>query len=217
MRTFGKMFLAFGLVGLMAAPAWAQGRGFGGGFGGGTMLLTNKGVQQELKVSDEQATKLNALAEESRAKQREEFQKLQDLSQDERREKMGQLAQTWNAEMLKNLGGILKPEQVKRFTQIQTQQAGVNAFSTPRVQEALKLTDDQKAKLRTLSDETIQSTREAAQGFQDDREGTMKKLADIRKQASEKAAALLTDSQKASWKELTGEPYEVKFEPRQQN
>ena len=65
MRTFGKMILACGLVGLLVAPAQAQrpggGRGFGGPAGpggGGLMLLNNKSVQQELKVGDEQAEKL---------------------------------------------------------------------------------------------------------------------------------------------------------------
>src|SRR4051812_416840 len=82
MRTFGKMALAFALLATTSAPAWAQGgRGFGGGFGGGGMLLTNKGVQQELKVSDDQATKLSALAEEQRTKGQEQRAKLQDLSQ----------------------------------------------------------------------------------------------------------------------------------------
>ena len=41
----------------------------------------------------------------------------------------------------------------------------------------------------------------------------MKKIADLRKQATEKAVAVLTDEQKKSWKDLIGEPFEVKFEP----
>ena len=55
------MSTRLGVVALMAAPSRAQqGRGFGMFGGGGTALLTNKGVQKELKVTDEQASKLGA-------------------------------------------------------------------------------------------------------------------------------------------------------------
>jgi hypothetical protein len=217
MRSFGKMIVAVGVVALLAAPARAQqGRGFGM-FGGGAALLTNKGVQKELKVTDEQAGKLDTFAQEMREKQREQFEKFRDVPKEERREKMQEMGRTMNAELLKGLRGILQPEQVKRFEQIQLQQSGPNAFLTPRVQEALKLTDDQKSKIRELNDELGQSMRDLAQDFQSDREGAMKKVIALRKQAAEKAVGLLTDEQKRSWKELTGEPYEVKFEPRPAN
>jgi hypothetical protein len=143
----------------MVAPAMAQrpGRGFGGfgGFGGGgsgAMLVANKGVQQELKVDEAQAENLDALAQELGDKQRAEFQKLQDVSQDERREKMQEIGQAMNADLRKGLDKVLKPEQVKRFEQIQLQQAGLAAFATPRVQGELKLTDDQKSKLDALTE-----------------------------------------------------------------
>ena len=45
----------------------------------------------------------------------------------------------------------------------------------------------------------------------------MKKLAELRKQATEKAVGVLTDEQKKAWKEMTGEPFEVVYEPRPQN
>ena len=216
MKTFGRMALACGVVALMAVPASAQqgrgGRGFGGG---GAALLSNKSVQKELKVTDEQAEKLNTFAREMMEKQREEFQANRDLSQEERREKSR--ARTRAAELVKGMGEILKPEQVKRFEQIQLQQSGAGAFSSPRVQEGLKLTDDQKTKLREINEESGQAMREAFQDSQSDREGAMKKFAELRKQATEKAVGVLTDEQKKTWKEMTGEPFEVVYEPRPQN
>lgn len=217
MKTFGRMVLACGVVALMAAPALAQqGRG-GRGFGGGAALLSNKGVQKELKATDEQAEKLNTFAREMMENQRGEFQNLRDLSQEERGEKMQQMARAHAVELVKGMGGILKPEQVKRFEQIQLQQSGAGAFSSPRVQEGLKLTDDQKTKLGEITEESGRSMREAFQGSQSDREGAMKKFVELRKQATEKAVGLLTDDQKKSWKEMTGEPFEIVYEPRRQN
>ncbi len=217
MRTFGRMVLAYGVVALMAAPALAQqGRG-GRGFGGGAALLSNKSVQKELKATDEQAEKLNTLAREMMEKQREDYQGLRDLSQEERREKMQELTRAHTAELGKGMREILKPEQVKRLQQIQLQQAGAAAFSSPRGQEGLKLTDDQKTKLREINEESGQAMREAFQGAQSDREGAMKKIGEVRKQATEKAVGVLTDDQKKSWKDMTGEPFEIVYEPRPQN
>jgi Spy/CpxP family protein refolding chaperone len=224
MRTFGKMVLACGLVALLVAPAQAQrpgggrGFGFGGGFGGGggALLLANKSVQQELKADEAQAGKLNALAQDQMEKQREQFQKLQDLSPEERREKIQELNRTAGATLRKELEEILKPEQVKRFQQIQFQQMGVlGAATMPRVQETLNLTDEQRTKLRTIQEEQQESARQIRESTGGDFAAAMTKMADLRKKTNEKALAVLTDSQKAAWKDLTGEPFEVRFEPGQ--
>jgi hypothetical protein len=226
MRTFGKMVLACGLVGLLVAPAQAQrpggGRGFGGGMGGGPggglMLLTNKSVQQELKADATQAEKLNSFAQGIMEKQREQFQKLQDLSQEERRAKMQEMGQAIGAEVRKGLTDLLKPEQVKRFEQIQLQQMGVlGALVMPRVQEALNPTEDQRSKLRTIQEEQREAMNELRQsgGGGGDFAAAMQKMNELRKKGNDKAMAVLTDSQKSSWKELTGEPFEVKLEPGQ--
>jgi hypothetical protein len=218
MKSFGKILLAFGAVALMAAPSWAQGQGRGFGMGGGgAMLLSNKGVQQELKVTDEQAKKLDAFAQDMMEKNRERFSGLQDLSADERRAKMQDLTKTMTAEVKKGVADILKPEQAKRFEQIQLQTMGANAFAMPNVQESLKFTAEQKSKITELNTDIGQQMRDARQAAGDDREAAMKKMTEIRKQSAEKAMALLTDDQKKSWKEMTGTPFEVKFEPRPQN
>ena len=216
MRTFSKWVLALGLVALSASPALAQ-RGGGFGRGGGAMLLSNKGVQQELRADDAQAEKLDALAQEIGQKQREEFQKLQDLPDDQRREKMMELGRSMNTEVHKRLPEILRPQQVKRFTQIQLQSAGVNAFATPHVEDELKLTSDQKSKIHEINEDLNQSMRDAFSAGQSDREAAMQKITQLRKQGMDKVVALLTDDQKKAWRDMTGEPYEVKFERRPNN
>ena len=76
---------------------------------------------------------------------------------------MQEMGQAMNAEVRKGLTDILKPEQVKRFEQIQLQQMGVlGAPAMPRVQEALNLTDDQKSKLRTIQEEQREAMTRAA-------------------------------------------------------
>jgi hypothetical protein len=216
MRTFAKVALAAGLVALAAAPAWAQqgkGQGRGGfGGGGGAMLLNNKSVHEELKVTEDQASKLQTLATEMREKAQADRQGLKDLSQDEQRQKRRELNETHHAALMKGLGEILKPEQVKRFEQIHLQTAGLAALATPSVEKKLGLTDDQKAKLRTIQEDSVTGMRQIFQDAGQDREAATKKLTELRKENNEKALAVLTDSQKAMWKEMTGAPFQVKFE-----
>ncbi|MEO6810236.1 MAG: Spy/CpxP family protein refolding chaperone [Isosphaeraceae bacterium] len=214
MRRFSKWVVTVGAIALMASPALAQrggGRGFaGGGFGGGVMLLSNKSVQEALKLDDAQTEKVAKIAEETRGKMRDAFQDSQNLSQDERREKMQSITEG----VQKSLTDVLKPEQVKRFKQIELQQRGADALTAPAVQSKLNLTDDQKGKLKDIQ-EDARKQMEGLRGDSDgDRQAAMEKFRTIRKESQDKSFAVLTDEQKASWKELTGEPVEIQFERR---
>src|SRR5262245_17604855 len=90
MRTFGKVVLCLGALAILASPALAQQRGFGGmvGGGGAAMLLNNKSVQKELKLDDGQVSKIESYAAEVMEKMQGLREKIQDVPQEERREKM---------------------------------------------------------------------------------------------------------------------------------
>lgn len=213
MRRLAKTALTLGALALVASPALAQrpGGGFGGMMGGGAMLLTNKSVQQELKLDSSQVEKVNALASETMTKMRE---KMQDIPQEERFGEKGQAARREvNDEMRKSLAKILKDDQLKRFEQIELQLRYAQAFADPKVQEKLKLTPDQKEKIKEINEGAMSRMQEIRQGGQGDREGTMKKMTELRKETMTKAAAVLTSEQKATWKEMVGSPFEYKPEP----
>jgi Spy/CpxP family protein refolding chaperone len=216
MRTLRTTLAALGVAALMASPAWAQGRGFGGGFGGPGALLSNKSVQQELKLDDKQAEKANELAEQIRTKSREAFESTSGLEGQERREKITELMKPINEEANKSIATILKPEQVKRYHQISLQQRGAMAFSDPQIQGDLKLTDDQKEKIRGIEEDSRGQMREIFQSAQGDRQAAMEKMTALRKETMDKVLGVLNDDQKKTWKEKTGEPFQVKFEPRPQ-
>jgi Spy/CpxP family protein refolding chaperone len=213
MRTFGKTILALGALCFLASQAHAQqGRGFG--MGGGMQLYMNSSVQKEIKLTDDQVSKVREIVTDIRGKYQDKLQEARD-AQD--REKMMKLNQEMTAEARKAMSEVLKPEQQKRFTEIQMQQMGAMAFSNPEVQKKIVLTDDQKDKLKTINDDAMAQRREIMQGFQDDREGTMKKMAEFNKEIMGKVTALLSEDQRKTWKEMTGEPFEVKFEPPRNN
>jgi hypothetical protein len=217
MRTMIRGLVGLSLVAMLAAPAFAQGRG-GFGRGGGSLagLLGNASVQKELKLDDEQIGKAKEVSEKLSGEIREKMQGFQDLSPEERRDKMLAINTEFNQATIKAAGAFLKPEQITRLKQVSYQARGATAFSDPEVVSKLNLTDSQKSDIQAINQESASQVREIFQSAQDDREGAMKKMAELRKETLEKVATKLNDEQQKSWKELIGAPFEVKYEPRPQ-
>jgi len=213
MRTFCKTALSLVLVALLASPGLAQRqRQRPGGFG--QNLLTNKSVQEELKITKEQKEKIDEANKKIQDKQRDERAKLRDLSQEERREKAQALQKEATEELIK--AGDLTSEQKKRFAQIQLQQRRTRAFADAEVQKQLKLTDAQKETIKTALKEG--EDKATAETKDLDRRTDFQKIREIRqkvgKETQGKIAAALTTEQKKIWADMVGEPFEVKFEQR---
>ena len=202
MKKLVILAVAFGVTIALAPQCWAQrGQGRGaGGFnpaGNRLMLLNQKSVQDELKLSDEQTGKITALAE----KQRGSFASLRDLSQEERQKKIAER----NKENETELAGILKDDQLKRLKQISLQQQGGHALSDPEVATALNLTSEQKEKVASISSETQSETRGLFQEGGGAEART--KIDELRKKSGEQLLGVLSADQQSKWKELTGEPF----------
>jgi hypothetical protein len=233
MRHLCKTALVLGLAVLLTGPAFAQrqrgqgqggqgqpgrgqrggGPGGGGGIGG---LLQNESVQKELKIDKAEADKLKEAVTKVQDQHKDAIAKLRDLPQNERRTKGEELNKTVNEETLKAVSGILSADQTKRLKQIELQQAGVRAFSRPDVQQALKLTDEQKDALKTIAEDVAKQQRELFQGARGQGgagggrgQGNAEKMTALRKESLEKIQKMLTADQKKTWKELTGEPFEI--------
>jgi hypothetical protein len=206
--------------------------GFGGGFGGGpASLVVNKAVQEDIKATEEQVEKIKTWSKEYAAKQmegaKERFAGLKDLSDEERTKKFAEMNAESTKEAYKQLGEVLKAEQIKRVKQIDIQNAGVRAFTRTEVVEALKLTDDQKSTIKGISDEFAKESREIRTeagfgggkgggkggkggGFDATKMADMnKKIAKVQKEAIEKISEKLTADQVKTWKELTGDAFDT--------
>jgi hypothetical protein len=217
-RTGLVLAIAFMCVQALAAqPPEGGPKGRRGGFGGGMMgmgplaMLNNPQVQKELKLTNDQVKKVTDLGKEMREKHQGDFAKLQDLDRSERRAKMEEMMKTMGEESKKSLTGVLKPEQEKRLHQIQRQMEGARAFSNPDVESELKLTAEQKEKIKTINDDVRKEMEELFQPGGP--RGNFQKMQTIRKESMENATAVLTEDQKKTWKEMTGEPFH--FEMRQ--
>jgi Spy/CpxP family protein refolding chaperone len=215
-RRIATMVLTLGVAALLAMPAFAQepkhkGHGSRLPMGGGAGLIANQGVQKELKLTAEQTSKAEAVARDVRAKHHGEFDKVDDLDAQKRPEKMAEIVRTMTSETNKGLADVLKPEQMKRYRQLQLQQLGLIAFTEPDVQSKLKLTDDQVGQIRKINADSQGQRLELPQGG-GNREEMRKKAATLGKESMDKALAVLSADQKQAWKDLTGEPLEVQFQ-----
>jgi len=215
MRVFGKLVLSLGALALLASPAWAQGRG---GFGGGAAgFLMAPNVQKDLKLTDAQVRRVQETLRDIRERHQGEYSALRDASPDVRSAKVAKLNGITSDEVKQALS--FSAEQSKRFDQISLQAHGLQTFATPTVEEKLKLTDDQKSKIR----ETVEATRSSFAGAfnkdasEQERTDARTKRAVTQKESIAKVQALLTDDQKKAWKELTGEPIEIQYPARRSN
>jgi Spy/CpxP family protein refolding chaperone len=201
MKRLTQIALVAAVAALSASPALAQRGGFGGFGGGEIFLLGQKSVQEELKMTDAQVKKVAELAE----KQRESFQGLRDLSQEERRTKMQELTKAND----KAISEILKPEQLKRVKQISLQRQGARAVNNEEVAKSLKITDSQKEKIREIQTKA----REETQGLGFDEDGR-KKRQEVMQATNEKIMGVLTAEQKTKLKEMQGETFkgEIRFQ-----
>jgi len=210
-RTFGKLALALGLAVVLADLASGQ-QPFGG-FGGG-MLLANPDVAKEIKLTEEQQAKVKEVGTQVRDKFKDEFSKLKDLGQDERRQKFTEIGKKMSEETQKALAGVLNADQTKRLKQLELQAQGVRAFSDAEVVKALNISEDQAAKIKTIGEDAQKEMGEIFKNAQGNFQEAFKKIGEMRKTTLEKATNVLNDTQKKAWKDLTGAPFEFNFQPR---
>jgi hypothetical protein len=215
MRRLSTLVLVFGVIALASSGALAQLPIPGLGGGGGAMLLMNKSVQEELKMTKEQVAKVGGVQEKMMAKMPDLFAKLQGAKPEEREAKMLEIFKEINAEAEKTVKEFLKPEQLKRLKQIEMQVAGVGNFTSKETQKALKLTDTQQEKIKTIVDDLNRQTREMLKGVGRDptkMAEMRKKMEGMRKDAEEKVNAILNAEQKKSYRDMLGDPFELKIE-----
>lgn len=222
MRKFAVLLVAVGVTAILAGEANAQrqpggggGRGMGGlGGNSALMLISNKSVQEELKLTDDQKKTIDEKRTEFMSTLGEKMRDLQDKSAEDRMAELKKLSEP----IVKLIDETLKPEQTKRFKQIQRQVGGAAAIIEEDNAKELKLTDDEKTKIKALVDDMRkderdlrpQGGRQQGGGNQADRAEQAKKIEALHKETNDKALEILTPDQQKVWKELSGEKFDYK-------
>jgi hypothetical protein len=235
MRT--RWVLAAAVIAALVSGAQAQRQpgGQSGGRGGfglqqplAVVLLTNADLQKELKITDEQKKAFKdsiAKLEEFNKKQQEAFSG--GGFDREAFQKMNEDRQKMNSEIIPAVEKALNDDQKKRMKQIDVQRMGLFAFANEDVVKTLKITDEQKDKLKSITDDSNMQLQALRQeygirgfgGFGGGGGGAApdpEKLAEFTKKSKvltdetmEKVMKAMTDDQKKAWKEMVGETFDV--------
>jgi len=168
------------------------------------LLLQQKSVRDELKLTDNEAAKIREFA----MRQWEKAQQADRLAAEERRQRFTQMTKE-NEQFIEQ---TLTPDQRKRLNQITLQLAGLLWITRPEIASELKLTDQQKEKARQYQKEARRETEEII--HTQDRELKAGEFRDLRGMSRSRLMELLTDEQEARWKEMIGKPFNgsIRFE-----
>jgi len=189
------LYLALGLT----STAWGQGQGQQPLIQQPSILgpvLSHPDVQKELKLNDEQISKLKDVLNKVMEKYRDDFTKLPRMSLEEQQKTMKALMEDSH----KAIAGVLDAKQWKRLKQIEWQMAGVNALQDPELQKELKLSEEQKKKLDDIFNDTSKKLQQMLQN----RETSQEKYQAVFKDLEEKANGVLNEQQQKNLKELKG-------------
>lgn len=184
------------------------------GPGLGLDLLENKSVQQELRLTEEQIAKIKKVTSSLEKRMNKAFEDAfkQKLSEKETEKKLNEMEREIDSETARIIKENLKPDQAMRFRQIERQVTGVKAFSMEDVAKELKLTDAQKDEIKKITETLAKDRRDVLKGTSGaKRKEAYKKVEGMRKEALEKITGLLSAEQKREWKEMVGEPFELKL------
>ncbi len=217
-----RTLMAMVLTAAMVAPVYAQRQrgqgGRGGGFGmqqAGIGLLRSEDVQKDLKLTDEQKTKVKDFQTKQQAAMRELF------SGGERpdREKMQEIMKKNQEESQQFLKDTLTADQNKRLKQIGYQVAGPGVFNMPDVQKELKITDEQKEKITEINNQMRKDMADLRGGGAGGGRGRpmltpeqQKKVEALRNEAKEKTMDVLTADQKKTFETMTGPKFTGKIQ-----
>jgi serine/threonine protein kinase len=171
-------------------------------------LLGQPAVLDDLQLAEKQRLEVKQLSarldEQWRPDSSGEFDR---LSPSERRQRSVDQARANDAEVRR----ILSPGQLKRLRQIALQQQGSGAFREPDVAAALRLTAEQRERIREIDEKAFfawmrDRHRPGGPSGGAPREHG-KPQAQRDRAVLERILAVLTEEQALQWKEMTGEPF----------
>jgi Spy/CpxP family protein refolding chaperone len=172
-------------------------------------LLQNKSVQDELKITAEQDAQLRKIAREFEQEHKDDIAKA--LADKKDRKKLHELQKLALETMSKGANHVLRPEQFKRLGQIELQLRGIWGLVRSETQRRLNLSDKQKLEIRSIVENLEKGIKEAGKDDKN-RAEAWKKIHALYQEANQQALDRLTEPQRKTWKEMVGEPFELKVE-----
>jgi hypothetical protein len=169
-------------------------------------LFGNSAVQRELKLTDEQKAKINAILSEMEVQIAKAVKAVEGDPEQE-----ADIIDSMLVQQGPQLEAVLDRQQALRIWQIGLQAGGSAMFNSGRVRRVLNLTPEQLTKMSDESEKTVKRVTLLAKDPTVDRE-TIEEQAEIAKQESMKSSlAILTARQRADLQVLLGKPFDVEL------
>jgi len=183
-----------------------------GSFQGGiqqTPWFNNPDIRQQFKMNDDQFNRLNSAYQEAWNRYQKGTGQLdKTLTDDQRRQRMGELEQGFYKDFSAATNNIISdPQQRQRYNQLDLQYRGYGAFNDPTLTERLKLTPEQRAKFNEFGQDWSKRMNELGTTYQTDREGANKRFSKMQGEMGERINSVLTPEQQKTWRQMTGDPY----------
>jgi hypothetical protein len=169
-------------------------------------LFGNAVVQRELKLTDDQKSKINAILSEMEVQIAKAVKAVEGDPEQE-----ADIIDSILVQQGPQLEAVLDKPQALRIWQIGLQAGGSAMFNSSRVRRVLNLTPEQLTKMSDESEKTVKRVTLLAKDPGVDRE-TIEEQAEIAKQESLKSSlAILTTRQRADLQVLLGKPVDVEL------
>ncbi len=219
-----KTLALLGAISILAVSASAQRQGGmrmmgGGGAQPAWMLLARTDVQEDLKLTDDQKTKLDTMRDEMMASMRERFQRGggggNGGGERPSREEMQKQRAAMEKEVNDKLAAILTADQIKRIKEISIQMAGSSSVYREEIAKELAITETQKTKLdelQTTMNRANRSLMEKVRNQEIDPESFQASMKKNSEALNAEIDKVLTSAQKDKLKAMGGSPFTRKDE-----
>jgi RNA polymerase sigma factor (sigma-70 family) len=167
-------------------------------------LATNQTVQEDLKLTKDKARTIKNAFDKIQADNKDELVKLRKRRTSE--EDRAAFEKKLHEAYLKVVTDVLDADQMKRLRQIARNVQGIEAFQLAEVQAALKLTKEQKSKLKAIKDKAEKEIHDLCVADEQDNS----KFAAVVQAAMTATMRTLTEDQRKVFQDLIGKPFRFK-------
>jgi len=177
-------------------------------YAGGDMLelLRKDQVQKDLRLTEEQKSRLKKAADQTLSDLRRQSVTWASMSPEDRRKKIAEFREQTRT----RLHEALTPAQVERLRQIRLQWDQATALADSDVADALQLSEEQRARIRGVLGRMRQRLREALRTRPDAKqlspEEAQSRLRELQQEAVQDALGLLTPRQRENLEKMKGKP-----------
>jgi predicted aminopeptidase len=103
---------------------------------------------------------------------------------------------------------LTDPAMRSRYSQLQMQYRGYDAFNDPMVQAQLKFTSEQREKMSKYEQDWNKSMGNLSGDYAKDQAGATKRFQTMRSGERERLNSLLNPDQQKSWNQMTGQAFD---------